>query len=273
MSCPEDTPPHDNPSAFIEEVEPDNDLYIQREITADPFDETQGPSTIFGSPPCDHSEIQDPQSQHNETPLPDNGLQYKPPAMPHGSACPCLSSAVVPPLPHIFVAPFVDPFPPPPMAHGIHAPCAAQHVPALEPNWDPDDQVVPFLPLPPGDAMMTITAVLQRLTKLVGANQCPVEQKPKSQEPETFDGSNPQKLQQFLVLLKLNFEVCPHVFTTDAQCIKFALSYLWGSTLEWFEPDILSQNPMATWMANFKEFKSNLHVNFGTFDPVGDTEH
>ena len=62
MPCLEDTPPHDNPSVFIEEVEPDNDLNTQREIMADPFDETQGPSTIFGSPSHDHSEIQDPQS-------------------------------------------------------------------------------------------------------------------------------------------------------------------------------------------------------------------
>ena len=67
MPCPEDTPPHDNPSAYIEEVELDDNLYTQGEIMADPFDETQGHGTIFGSPPHDYSEIQDPQSQHNET--------------------------------------------------------------------------------------------------------------------------------------------------------------------------------------------------------------
>ena len=87
-----------------------------------------------------------------------------------------------------------------------------------------------------------------------------------------FDGSDPEKLQQFLVLLKLNFKACPHTFTTDAQHINFALSYLQGSTLEWFEPDILSQNPTATWMANFEEFESDLHMNFSTFNPVGDAE-
>ena len=80
--------------------------------------------------------------------------------------------------------------------------------------------------------MMTIATVLWSLTELVGANQCPADQKPKSQEPETFDGSDPEKLQQFLVLLKLNFEACPCVFTTDVQCVNFALSYLQGSTLE-----------------------------------------
>ena len=111
---PEDTPSHDNPSVYIEEVEPDDNLYTQREITADPFDETQGPGTIFGSPPHDHSEIQDPQSRHDETPLLDNGFQGEPPAAPRGGARPCLSSAVVPPLPCAFTAPIVDPFPAPP---------------------------------------------------------------------------------------------------------------------------------------------------------------
>ena len=180
MPCPEDTPPHDNPSAFIEEVEPDNDLYTQREIMADPFDETQGPGTIFGSLPRDHSEIQDPQSRHNETPLPDNGLQYKPPTVPCGSTHPHLSSAMVPPLPHTFVAPIVDPLAAPPTAHGIHVPHAVQHVPAPEPDRDLDDQAAPHAPLLLGDAMMTIAAALQRLTELVGANQHPADQKPKS---------------------------------------------------------------------------------------------
>ena len=118
--------------------------------------------------------------------------------------------------------------------------------------------------------MMTIAAVLQRFTELVSANPHPADQKLKSQE--TFDGSDPKKLQQFLVLLKLNFEAPPCAFTMDMQCINFALSYLRGSALEWFKPDILSQNPTATWMANFEEFKSDLRANFGTFDPVGDTK-
>ena len=132
--------------------------------------------------------------------------------------------------------------------------------------------MAPPTPLLLDDAMMIIATALQRLIELVSANQCPADQKPKSREPQTFDGSNPKKRQQFLVLLKLSFEVHPHAFTTDVQHVNFALSYLWGSALEWFEPNILSQNPMATWMANFEEFKSDLHVNFGTFDPVGDAK-
>ena len=111
----------------------------------------------------------------------------------------------------------MDPLAAPPMACGTHVLHAAQCMPAPEPDRDTEDQVVPPVPLPLGDAMMTIATVLQRLTELVSANQRPADQEPKAQEPETFDGSDPEKLQQFLVLLKLNFEVCPHVFTTDAM--------------------------------------------------------
>ena len=72
--------------------------------------------------------------------------------------------------------------------------------------------------------MMTIATALQRLTELVSANQHLADQKHKSREPETFNGSDPEKLQQFLVLLKLNFEVRPHMFLMDAQHVNFTLS-------------------------------------------------
>ena len=105
----ENTTLHNQPSMYIEELKLDNDLYTQREIMADPFDETQGPGTIFGSPPCDH-------------------LKF---AVPHGSACPCLSSAMVPPLLCTFVALIVDPYPVPFTVHSTHKPNAAQCVLAL----------------------------------------------------------------------------------------------------------------------------------------------
>ncbi|KAJ3818069.1 hypothetical protein F5880DRAFT_1617699 [Lentinula raphanica] len=49
----------------------------------------------------------------------------------------------------------------------------------------------------------------------------------KVKDPEPFDGSNPQKLKSFL------------------QKINYALSYLTGTTREWFEPDILNLNVEA----------------------------
>ena len=130
-------------------------ISILREIMADPFDETQGPITIFGSPPHEHYEIQDPQSQHNETPLLDNGFQGEPPTTP------CV--ALIPAYPWPWCLP-CHAFSWHPLwilsqhlpACGIHVPHAAQHTPAPEPDRDLDDQAAPPVPLPPGDAMMTI---------------------------------------------------------------------------------------------------------------------
>jgi hypothetical protein len=100
----------------------------------------------------------------------------------------------------------------------------------------------------------------------------PTDSKSKPREPETFDGSDLEKLQQFLVLLKLNFKSRPRAFTDDASCVNYALSYLHGSTLEWFEPDILGPAHNTPWLNDFDEFEADLHANFGPFDPVSDAE-
>jgi hypothetical protein len=120
--------------------------------------------------------------------------------------------------------------------------------------------------------MQAIASSLLRLTELVDQNRQPTDSKSKPREPETFDGSDPEKLQQFLVLLKLNFESRPRAFSDDARRVNYALSYLRGSALEWFEPDILGPARNAPWLTNFDEFEADLRANFGPFDPVSDAE-
>ena len=59
------------------------------------------------------------------------------------------------------------------------------------------------------DPMQAITSSLFKLMELVTQSNQPSDSKTKPCEPETFDGSNPKKLQQCLVLLKLKFEARP----------------------------------------------------------------
>ena len=54
--------------------------------------------------------------------------------------------------------------------------------------------------------------------------------------------------------------------------MNYALSYLHGSMLEWFKPNILSPNCSTTWLDDFDEFKMDLHTNFSPFDPVSDAK-
>jgi hypothetical protein len=63
-------------------------------------------------------------------------------------------------------------------------------------------------------------------------------------------------------------------FKDDSAKVNYALSYLRGTALDWFEPDILTpdeDNP-PTWLSNYKAFVTELKDNFGLFDPTGDAE-
>ena len=98
--------------------------------------------------------------------------------------------------------------------------------------------------------------------------------KPKVHIPDLFDGSDPALLRPFLVQCKLNFQAYPHYFCSHRSKVTFAQSYLQGSTLEWFEPDLLSTSDDAppAWLDDYQIFLSELVENFGPHDPVGDAE-
>jgi len=98
--------------------------------------------------------------------------------------------------------------------------------------------------------------------------------KTKVQEPNLFDSSDPCKLYAFLVQRKLNFQAHPKEFRTDRAKVMFMQSYLKGTALEWFEPDLLADDddkPPA-WLDNYSDFLTELIKNIGPHDPVGDAE-
>src|SRR6266571_2123169 len=97
----------------------------------------------------------------------------------------------------------------------------------------------------------------------------------KFRKPDQFDGSDTCKLHTFFVQCELNFQDCPCTFATDTMKVVFALSYLKGAALDWFEPDLLCrpQARRSLWMDNYSEFVFELECNFGPHDPVGDAEH
>ncbi|KAG6326634.1 hypothetical protein ID866_12455, partial [Astraeus odoratus] len=94
-------------------------------------------------------------------------------------------------------------------------------------------------------------------------------------EPDTFDGTDPKKLHEFLIQCELNFRDRPQAFRLDLQKVSFALSFLKGIALAWFEPDLLNAIPGAepAWADDYSEFIIELTTNFGPHDPVGNAEH
>jgi hypothetical protein len=91
---------------------------------------------------------------------------------------------------------------------------------------------------------------------------------------DTFDGSEPRKLRVFFVQCELNFQSKPKTFHSDRAKVNFAQSYLKGMALEWFEPDLLSDELSShpDWMDDYSKFMLELQTNFGPHDPSGDAK-
>ncbi|KAG6326783.1 hypothetical protein ID866_12306 [Astraeus odoratus] len=97
----------------------------------------------------------------------------------------------------------------------------------------------------------------------------------KVHEPDTFDSMDLKKLHEFLVQCKLNFCNRLQAFCSDAQKVSFALSFLKGIALTWFEPDLLDTIPGTdpAWANDYSEFVIELTTNFSPHNPVSDAKH
>jgi len=98
----------------------------------------------------------------------------------------------------------------------------------------------------------------------------------KVREPDTFNGTDPKKLQTFLVQCELCFQDRAKAFRQDRARVTFAQSYLKGMTLKWFKLDLLnSGNPADRphWMDSWVHFVTELQSTFGPHNPVADAEH
>jgi hypothetical protein len=93
----------------------------------------------------------------------------------------------------------------------------------------------------------------------------------KAKEPDTFDGSEPRKLNNFILLCNLYFRNNPS-YSDDETKVTFALSYLRGTALEFFEPSILDSDESPEWMDNWSAFIRALRTQFGPIDPTADAE-
>jgi len=94
----------------------------------------------------------------------------------------------------------------------------------------------------------------------------------KLRELDTFDGANPNKLQTFILQCSLHFRDHANTFTSDRAKVAYALSFLTGLALGWFEPMLFDQDEDPPWLFDWPLFRSELAANFGSFDPVGEAE-
>jgi hypothetical protein len=91
----------------------------------------------------------------------------------------------------------------------------------------------------------------------------------KSKEPDTFDGTDPRKLNSFILQCNLYFRN-NSAYSDDSVKVTFALSYLRGMALENFEPAILDSDAFYDWMDDWSAFVTELKTELGPIDPVNE---
>jgi hypothetical protein len=115
-----------------------------------------------------------------------------------------------------------------------------------------------------------LATAIQLMTDVL-RNRDPPSKKTKAKEPDTFDGSDSRKLNNFVLLCSLYFRSNP-AYNDDSAKVIFALSYLRGTALEYFEPQLLDADDTPLWLDDWEEFVRTLRTQFGPIDPTGDAE-
>jgi len=109
-------------------------------------------------------------------------------------------------------------------------------LPAL-PNLMPNTMHNPS----PNTADLDLRVLLLALTNQ--ANNPPKKRNRRIKEPDSFSGGNPDKLRAFIFQYQIYFRACEGEFREDSEKIFFAISYLQGIALDYFEPFINETDP------------------------------
>jgi len=138
-----------------------------------------------------------------------------------------------------------------------------------EPDPDPEDDPDP---IDPSDPEMDLAQALQLLAKKIGRMP---SQKSKTLikpcVPDTFDGSNPNKLEVFLFQCQMYLAVRSNNFLDDESKVTFVLSYLKGSPQDWFQSELnhaMTSRQLPDWFATYRTFMDELQHLFGPRDPI-----
>ena len=92
-----------------------------------------------------------------------------------------------------------------------------------------------------------------------------------AKKPNTFDSSDPKKLNNFILLCNLYFWNNP-AYSNDKSKVTFALSYLCGLALDYFEPTLMDSDTDPDWLSDWSTFVQVLCTQFSPIDPTADAK-
>jgi len=151
--------------------------------------------------------------------------------------------------------------------------------PAPEPNLAPAPNPVPE-PAPNQNIQDAIAQLVQLMAMQFQAAQpqdnalldtpaCPQRPRVKMRDPDPYDGVDPSKLRSFLSQCRLTFRSRPHDFADDQVKITYAVSWLKGTALRWYEPNLnLHEDDLPDHALYWDAFEEALKATFGEPDPV-----
>jgi hypothetical protein len=130
----------------------------------------------------------------------------------------------------------------------------------INPDADPDAEI----------SNQELRKVLLAFTKMKTPKKTPF--KPK--EPDVFTGSTPAALRLFIFQCQIYFDAKKAEFTEDANRVFFAISFLRGPALEYFEPFIIQPDRTKhfDFLDSWTAFVQKLTNQFGSYSPVDDDE-
>ena len=96
----------------------------------------------------------------------------------------------------------------------------------------------------------------------------------KPRTPDTFDGTDPTKIDTFIFQCSMYLAARSADFPEDESRVTFSLSYLKGTPLDWFQTELNHSmtrgGRFPKWFTSYPEFLAELQRLFGPRDPVND---
>lgn len=150
------------------------------------------------------------------------------------------------------------------------------HSPEPQPSDHSDDQSETSEQSAPDANVPNLANALTLLARRIGEMPAPKESSAsvKPRTPDTFDGSDPNKLETFVFQCSMYIAALSKDFPNDESRVTFTISYLKGTPLEWFQSELnyaMSNNGRCPeWFNSYPDFLAELQRHFGPHDPVND---
>ena len=117
------------------------------------------------------------------------------------------------------------------------------------------------------DPEVSLAQSLMLLVKKIDVMPHSKKRSVKPREPDLFDGTDPNKSDNYIFQLTLYLAAISNDFLDNNMQITFALSYLKGTLLDWFQSEIIhvlaTGNTFPVWSTSIATFLTKLWCLFG----------